>query len=97
MLKEEKQLNRDLTLRLEVLNVLKSSPGNDEVKDNSTIETDSLSGDPFEECENLMGVGSDFERREPFGGQESPLKAKNWLNSWWHSGWHLYKSWTKQS
>jgi hypothetical protein len=40
-------MNRDLTLRLEVLNVLREPDDDTSIKDNSTIDADSLKGDPF--------------------------------------------------
>ena len=42
-------MNRDLNFRLEVLNVLHEPSEQEELKDNSTLDADSLRGDPFED------------------------------------------------
>ena len=86
LLQEEKRLNRDLTLRLEVLNVCDQPGGPDQFKDNSTLDADSMKGDPFWEEEEeewegeKMGIGD--EARE------------GWVSRTWTAAWKVYQNWT---
>jgi hypothetical protein len=91
---EEKHLTRDLTLRLEVLNVLHDEQTLDEIKDNSTLDADSLPGDPFEEDlpDERMGMRTVCEEDQ----EEEEGEPSGWLGRAWQATRSFYNSWTHQ-
>ena len=79
MLLGEQQRCRALSFRLQEIEEDLSEEG-EEIKDNSTIDADSLRGDPFQDM--------DWED-ETFEKEEEPEQT-----GWWHkikkTSWHMY-------
>lgn len=75
MIIEERTYSRAITLRLEEMQLGENLAETDEFKDNSTLDADSLKGDPFEGDE-------DWEEKETMS---EPVELKE--ESWWVRAW----------
>lgn len=80
---EERLLNRDLSLRLQVLNVADGEE-TDELKDNSTLDADSLRGDSFEE-EGIFTELTVVEEEEEDGSSSEEDESQEEVEESWGS------------